>query len=72
MRLCGVHFRGCSHRYRVIAVYDNPTGQTLAKGAMGSLVGIFAPHSLAEWPRLKPRTRCSSGTCAFSRAGGMA
>jgi hypothetical protein len=42
------------HRYRVVAVYDNPTPDTLVKGAMGSLVGIFAPRNLADWPRIEP------------------
>jgi hypothetical protein len=41
-------------RYRVVAVYDNPTGETLEKGAMGSLVGIFAPSDLARWPTVEP------------------
>ncbi len=57
-RLFGVSGAGlklrAGHRYRVVAVYDNPTGQTLVKGAMGSLVGIFAPRSMAEWPPLEP------------------
>jgi hypothetical protein len=43
-----------SHRYRVVAVYDNPTGETIVKGAMGSLVGIFAPKDLRNWPPLEP------------------
>lgn len=42
------------HRYRVVAVYDNPTGETLVKGAMGSVAGIFAPRDVREWPRLEP------------------
>jgi len=40
-------------RYRVVAVYDNPTGETLIKGAMGSMVGIFAPSDLARWPTVE-------------------
>jgi len=42
------------HRYRVVAVYDNPTGETLVKGAMGSLAGIFAPGDMNRWPALVP------------------
>lgn len=42
------------HRYRVVAVYDNPTADTLVKGAMGSIVGIFAPKNLAAWPPIVP------------------
>lgn len=41
-------------RYRVVAVYENPTGETLVKGAMGSMVGIFAPRDLARWPAIEP------------------
>lgn len=29
--------------YRVVARYDNPTGETLVDGAMGLMIGIFAP-----------------------------
>lgn len=43
-----------NHRYRVIAVYDNPTGETLTKGAMGSMVGIFAPSDYSRWPAVEP------------------
>ncbi len=42
------------HRYRVVAVYDNPTPDTLVKGAMGSMVGIFAPRRMADWPVISP------------------
>jgi hypothetical protein len=42
------------HRYRVVAEYDNPTSETLTKGAMGSIVGIFAPTRLANWPSVQP------------------
>jgi len=41
-------------RYRVVAVYDNPTGKTLLKGAMGSMVGIFAPSDVRRWPTIEP------------------
>lgn len=40
--------------YRVVAVYDNPTGETLVKGAMGSMVGIFAPSDMSRWPSVEP------------------
>ena len=57
-RLFGVRGEGlklkAGHRYRVVAVYDNPTGEMLTKGAMGSLVGIFAPKDLRAWPALEP------------------
>jgi hypothetical protein len=43
-----------NHPYRVVAVYDNPTGETLVKGAMGSLVGIFTPRDVRDWPEIVP------------------
>jgi hypothetical protein len=36
-------------RYRIVAVYDNPTCRTLP-GAMGLMVGPFVPDAGAEWP----------------------
>ena len=37
--------------YRVVAVYDNPTGETVA-AAMGHMSGIFAPDDMGAWPVL--------------------
>lgn len=39
-------------RYRVVAVYDNGTGQTLVRGAMAHLAGLFWPDDLGAWPVL--------------------
>jgi hypothetical protein len=41
-------------RYRVTAVYDNPTGQTLINGAMAHISGIFAPDDMSKWPAIDP------------------
>jgi hypothetical protein len=38
-----------NHRYRVVAVYDNPT-KAPVKGAMGFLAGIFIPDDPSRWP----------------------
>lgn len=38
------------HVYRLTAVYDNPTGETIEHGAMGALGGIFLPAGDAGWP----------------------
>ena len=38
-------------RYRVVGIYDNPTGQTLP-GVMAHMVGLFVPEDLAKWPAL--------------------
>lgn len=41
-------------RYRIVAVYDNPTGATIPLGGMGE-VGIgFTPDDMDDWPPLDP------------------
>ncbi len=42
------------HRYRLVAVYDNPTADTLVDGGMGALGGIIAPSRDAVWPTADP------------------
>lgn len=45
------------HTYRLTAIYDNPTGETLAGGGMGALGGVFVPADRDRWPavdRLHP------------------
>ncbi|MEO8881307.1 MAG: hypothetical protein ABI446_13020 [Gemmatimonadaceae bacterium] len=55
-RVFGFHEEGLAliahHRYRVVAVYYNPTGHTLKQGAMASMAGAFMPDDVAEWPKL--------------------
>jgi hypothetical protein len=41
-------------RYRVVGEYDNPTGETLVKGAMASMVGLFVPDDMGHWPAIDP------------------
>jgi hypothetical protein len=36
------------HAYRVVAVYDNPTGQVIPDGGMGTVGGVIRPRG--EWP----------------------
>lgn len=43
-----------NHRYRVVGVYDNPTGETIKNGGMAHMVGIFMPDDLAAWPGIDP------------------
>lgn len=38
------------HVYRLTAVYENPTGQTIPDGAMGTLGGAIVPARGAAWP----------------------
>ena len=56
--LFGVSGRGkkleANHRYRVVGVYDNPTGHTIDLGAMAHMVGLFVPDDLKKWPALDP------------------
>ena len=39
-------------RYRVVGVYDNPTGALIPDGGMAHIVGLFVPDDLAAWPRI--------------------
>jgi hypothetical protein len=41
-----------AHTYRLTAEYDNPTGDVIEHGAMGTLGGIFAPDERASWPEV--------------------
>lgn len=41
-------------RYRLTAVYDNPTGAVIPNGAMGIMIGLFAPSDLRRWPQADP------------------
>ncbi len=52
--LPGIYGRGiklhAGHRYRVTAVYQNPTGKTLKRGAMGAIGAAFVPDDFSRWP----------------------
>ncbi len=54
-KLFGVSGRGLKlekgKRYRVVGMYDNPTGETIP-GAMAHMVGLFVPDNLSEWPKI--------------------
>lgn len=39
-----------THIYRLTAEYDNPTGEAIEHGAMGTLGGVFVPDERATWP----------------------
>lgn len=57
-KLYGVSGEGlklkANHKYRVVGEYDNPTGETLVKGAMAHIVGLFVPDDMSKWPRIDP------------------
>ena len=58
-KLFGVSGKGlklkANHRYRVVGEYDNPTGEVRVKGAMASMVGLFVPDKMKDWPSIDPR-----------------
>jgi hypothetical protein len=45
----GIHILP-SHRYRITATYENPTGHLLADGGMGAVGGVFVPDRGVQWP----------------------
>jgi hypothetical protein len=53
-KLFGVRGEGlklsAGHTYRVVGVYDNPTGVLRRNAAMAHMVGLFVPEDLARWP----------------------
>ena len=38
------------HRYRLTAVYQNPTGRVLRDGGMAAIAGVFVPDQGERWP----------------------
>jgi hypothetical protein len=52
-RRLGVHIVP-EHRYRVTAVYDNPTGHLIQNGGMGLVAGLFVPDRGTRWPAVDP------------------
>src|SRR5881296_602907 len=50
----GVHIVP-EHRYRITAVYENPTGQVLPDGGMGAVGGLFLPDRGMTWPPVDPQ-----------------
>jgi hypothetical protein len=55
-------------RYRLTARYDNPTGETIPNGAMGIMIGLFAPSDPAQWPALDPENPGIQADLAALRA----
>ena len=47
----GIPLRG-GRRYRLVADYDSPARDTLRSGAMGQMMGVFAPDDWSAWPRV--------------------
>lgn len=55
-RLFGVAGEGlrlkAGRKYRVVGVYDNPTGAMIRNGAMAHMVGLYVPDDYTKWPAL--------------------
>lgn len=47
----GIRIRA-GRRYRLVAVYRNPTSRVIPEGGMAAMAGIFAPDDLRKWPQL--------------------
>jgi hypothetical protein len=45
------------HVYRLVAVYENPTGEPIADGGMGALGGVVWPTGSSAWPAVDPNNR---------------
>ena len=41
-----------THRYRLTAIYENPTGHPIRDGGMGAVAGLFVPDRGAVWPQV--------------------
>lgn len=57
-KLFGVRGQGirlrAGRRYRVVAEYNNTSGETLKNGGMAHMVGLFAPDDLSKLPTIDP------------------
>ena len=45
----GIHV-DATHRYRLTAVYRNPTGRAIRDGGMGAVAGLIVPDRGTVWP----------------------
>ncbi|HYT03804.1 MAG TPA: hypothetical protein VEM13_02835 [Gemmatimonadales bacterium] len=62
-----------SHRYRLTAVYDNPTGRLIPDGGMGAVAGLFVPDHGVVWPAVnRADSVYQRDQLATIRSGGMA
>jgi hypothetical protein len=58
------------HLYRISAVYDNPTADTIRAGAMGILGGVFLPVRSERWPQPNGGSPVYKADLAKQLAGG--
>jgi hypothetical protein len=57
-----------AHRYRITAVYDNPTGRTIAEGVMAKVAGVLVPAG-GHWPSVDPSLPLYRADLNFSVGG---
>jgi len=49
----GLHL-DANRRYRVVALYDNPTCAPIPRGGMAFMIGPFTPDDARRWPAIDP------------------
>ena len=49
----GLHL-DANRRYRVVALYDNPTCASISRGGMAFMIGPFTPDDIRRWPAIDP------------------
>lgn len=75
-RLFGVRGEGlrlrAGHRYRVVAEYNNTSGEIRKNAGMAHMVGLFAPDDLDQLPGIDPRDPAyQSDIASLERRGEM-
>ena len=69
-RRLGIHVTP-PHRYRLTAVYENPTGRLITDGGMGAVAGLFVPDRGTTWPAVDMAdTLYQQDQAATFRSGG--
>jgi hypothetical protein len=65
----GVPMRS-DHVYRLTVTYDNPTGEPIEKGGMGTLGGVFIPDPGERWPEVAKEDPQYLADLKYTRGGG--
>jgi hypothetical protein len=58
------------HVYRLSVMYDNPTGETIERGGMGTLGGVFIPEPGEAWPAVAKEDPQYVADLRYTRGGG--
>jgi hypothetical protein len=74
-RLFGVTGAGlklrAGRKYRVVGVYENPTGAAIKNGAMAHMVGLYVPDDYSKWPALDLSDETLQDDLAYLNEMGM-